>query len=64
MHIPAIHARMKTASPVSSDISRCMSPATRMLESGGSVDWSFAINELLKNTGKDIIEERWESQSG
>lgn len=60
-HTPAATARMKTASPFPSDISRCVSPATRMMESGGSVDWSFAIDELLKNTGKDIIEERWEN---
>ena len=41
------------------DLPRSASPASRMMESGGSVDWSFATNELLQKTGKDIIEEKY-----
>ena len=44
------------------DSIRSASPASRMLESGGSMDWSFATSELLQKTGKDIIEERYGKQ--
>ena len=51
-------ARMKASSPGGLDISRSVSPATRMMESGGTVDWSYATSELLQKTGKNITEEK------